>query len=613
MSRRYETPKPPLAGRIATWLVVGLICAFALVAAVQGSRAVSDGLRGRNSLSAAEKALRGRKVDEARADLRRARSHFQHMRSNIRSLGPAGRVVRATPLLRGQVKGAEAFADAGVLLSQSGMGLVDAAEAVIKPKDQHIPVAQALESLKNVRAALRSGEASLDVAAARVDSVSRYRLLWPLDSARKDLVRRLPRVREQAASADRGLGAIIQFAGGSGPRRYLVFSQNPDEVRPTGGFIGTYGVLRADTGGVDLERFDGIETWIKPRPNATIPAADSGTALRYIQPPKDQSLANINATPDWPASSRLALELWKRGGEAPVDGVVSITPALLRRILAITGSVTLPEYTETVTAGNVVALLDKHTHVEPDPDRKEFVAVLAEATLRSLLAAPASKWEPLSRAVEASLNARELLVWSRDELVTQALAERSWDGVLPESTGDFFYNAEFAFASKNGRTLRRTYDHVVDVRPDGSAAITTTMTIANPKPLEVKGGTNVGAVDYITIYGPRDATLDVKASDPPTSGEPAIAGHPAAGWFRAAGPLGQTTLKIVWDAPNVVRKLGDGTSIYGLWWMKLPDHSGDVLNLRVNLPRNWSWKGARPPSRIPLETDVIRTWTINRP
>jgi hypothetical protein len=127
--------------------------------------------------------------------------------------------------------------------------------------------------------------------------------------------------------------------------------------------------------------------------------------------------------------------------------------------------------------------------------------------------------------------------------VTQALTERSWDGVLPESAATF----------------------------------------------------------YITIYGPRDATLDAKASDPPTSGEPAIAGHPAAGWFRAAGPLGQTTLKIVWDAPNVVRKLGDGTWIYGLWWMKLPDHSGDVLNLRVNLPRGWSWK-----ERVPRAASLWR-------
>jgi hypothetical protein len=54
---------------------------------------------------------------------------------------------------------------------------------------------------------------------------------------------RLPEVAAGAAEA-----AVM---GDDCPRRYLLMSQNPAEVRPTGGFIGTYGVLATEQLGLE--------------------------------------------------------------------------------------------------------------------------------------------------------------------------------------------------------------------------------------------------------------------------------------------------------------------------------------------------------------------------
>jgi hypothetical protein len=304
------------------------------------------------------------------------------------------------------------------------------------------------------------------------------------------------------------------------------------------------------------------------------------------------------------------MDLWQRGGEAPVDGVLATTPAFLSRVLSVVGPVEVPAYGEAVTAANLAERLDFHTHIDPPPtgDRKAFVAVVARLVMERLLRVPASEWQPLARAVGVAFRQREAMAWAADPAVEAALADRAWDGAFPRrDAGDFFYDAEFSYAAKNGRRLRRVYDHRVALRPDGSALVTTTLTITNT---EGPGPQNPSSLSYITLYGPNGGVLD-SSGDAPDVEENPVAGHPAAGWYRAAAPLGTTTVTVVWNAPAVAVRQEDGSWSYGLWWMHLPDHGGDGVNLRVDLPSGWRWKGSRPPAQFPLDRDIVGTWRID--
>jgi len=511
-----------------------------------------------------------------------------------------------------QVKAVYAFSSAGLDVSEAGQQLVDAADVIVHPPDRDLPIAAAMDALRVTQQSLGPAVAAVAEASEQISRLEGRFLIGPLARTRDDLARRLPRIQARAASAERGLAALLLFAGDQGPRRYLFLSQNPDEVRPTGGFIGTYGVLTAEAGKIELQRYDAIENWFGYRPEADVPPAQVGPPFRYHNPPLRQTIADVNSVPDWPRAAQLAATLWKAGGEAPVDGVISFTPSFMARILAVLGPVTVPSYDETVTAENLNQRLDYHTHqAKPPPgtNRKDFLAALAGRVMGELLAAPASRWEPLGRAMAQAFDAREALGWSTDRPVAAALAEREWDGAFPARAGDFLANAEFAYVSKNGRGIRRVYDHLVDLRADGGARITTTITITNTEPLDPL--TNVSSLAYLTVYGPEGAVLDPAASDPFGFPEPALAGHPAAGWFRAAKASGgQTTLKVVWDVPRLTRQLGAGTREYALHWMHLPDHTGDVVNLAFQLPPGWSWKGSPPPARLSLDREVHGVWPL---
>ena len=603
----------PRRRRLTIVLLAGAaLAAVAVFVSIQMLDAARAGNQGRAALTRAEADLSARRLDESRTNLQEAQAAFARTEEKVSALGALAGVARRTPLIGRQVRAVDAFADAGLSLSNAGLDLVNAARALVNPTDENLPVSEGLDALRATHASLVPAMAAIQVATEQVGDVKGSLLLPALSRARDDLATRLPRIRARAASAEQGMAALIAFAGGSGPKRYLFLSQNPDEVRPTGGFIGTYGVLTAERGHIALERYEGIEAWTLSRPAAQVPVEEIGSPFRFRNPPLRRTLANVNSGPDWPTAARLAADLWTRGGEAPVDGVISFTPGFLGRILAVTGPVTVPAYGETVTAANLNQRLDFHTHqVPPAPgtDRKDFVAAVAEVVLKRLLEAPSSKSEPLGRAMGQAFDAREAVAWSADEQVTAALADRNWDGAFPSFTGDFFFNSEFAFASKNGRGIRRAYDHDVALRPDGSARVTTKMTITNTEQAEARFNDSTFA--YHTIYGPEGARLDEGASDPFGFPEPTIAGHPGAGWFKAAQPGGgQVTLTVVWDAPGLARWVKDGTWRYALRWRNLPDHTGDTAKLTVHLPEGWRWKGESPPAEFRLDREFLGSWEL---
>jgi hypothetical protein len=576
--------------------------------ALQAARAARAAFAGKAALQRAEAQLDDGRLDDAAASLAAARVDFTRSRHEVRRLERFVPFGRALPLVGTQIRGVTALADSGVLLSDAGMRLTDAATTLLRPQEEQLELPEALAQLREVQGLLRGGVSSIDEAAARVDSLDGTLLIRPLGRARTDLASRLPGIRRRAVDAADGLSSLITFAGGDGPRRYLVLSQNPDELRPTGGYIGTYGVLTADSGKLSLDTYDAIENWVRPRPEAVASPEERGSPLRF-DTRKPQNLANVNTGPDWTQAAQLAVRLWERGGEEPVQGVVSFTPAFLGRILSVVGPVPVESFGETVSAENLVERLDYYTHLlppEPGVDRKEFVAELAKALMPRLFAAQASQWEPLAKVLGQAFAAREAMVWSADADVARVLAGRRWDGSVPATAGDFVLPAEFEYANKNGRELRRTYQHEVVLAADGSARITTRLTITNPNPPSTQ---NLNGLTYITVYGPAGAVLDA-ASDPLGIPEKEVAGHPAVGWFRPLAPESQTTLVVVWTVPNLLMSTGDGHWDYSLLWMRHPDHTGDTLGLTVELPPGWRWAGSPPPAESSLDHDVAGRWGI---
>ena len=590
-------------------LVALLVSAYEIQAARGSARA------GERALDAARADVRAGDVDAARRHAERAARLFARTGGRLRTLRSLLGPLTALGPVDDQLDAADGLAAAGRLAATAVAGMARTGADALKPRrgERLQPIA----ALRDLDAALTRGLATLDGAAAGVGRLRGAWLIPPLADAGAAASRRLAAARAEVASARDGIGATIAFAGGAGPRRYLVLSQNPAELRPTGGFIGTYGVREARDGVLRLTRYRSIESWYFRRRHAVVAAERAPLALRLPRRPVAQTLANVNATADWPTAARLAARLWRRGGERPVDGVISLTPDLLARVLRAIGPVRVRGVSGAITSANVIAALETQTHtgaqarrIDRRPfgslvaarERKRFVGLLAEELVRRLRAGPARPLA-LARAVAGGLDAREAMAWSADDGVQRVLRARRWDGTLPRVRGDFFYDGEFQYAVKVGRGLRRTFDHDVTLRADGSARIATTVTVSNVR------SDGMDSHSYMTLYGPEGAYL-LPNADPPTAIESPLAGHPAAGWLRTAPAWGRTRVRVVWEVPRLLVRRPGNRLVYRLLWIPVPAHRRDVLRLRVTPPPGWRWARKGPVAVRRLTHDVRGAWSL---
>ena len=239
--------------------------------------------------------------------------------------------------------------------------------------------------------------------------------------------------------------------GWNGPRRYLVLTQDPAELRPTGGFIGSYEIIVFDRGSMTEHRFEDVVPldypWDYPRIEPPQQLADY---LLGAQQP--WQFADANWSPDFPTSARDALQLYtNESGDAEIDGVIGITTYTIDEILNVTGPVEVPAYDVTIAPGETtLKALQLTRTASPGEDRKAFLPAFADSLIASVFSLPAQSWDALPGAARALRDGRHLLAWFPDP-ADQALAARAGvDGAVRQDRGDYLFpvDANVSPASK---------------------------------------------------------------------------------------------------------------------------------------------------------------------
>ena len=152
------------------------------------------------------------------------------------------------------------------------------------------------------------------------------------------------------------IDAFPSLLGFEGKRQYLILFQNNMEIRPGGGFIGSYGLAQLENGKLvsfkvhDVYDADGKLT-------AHI---DPPFGLRRYLGSSHLYLRDSNFGIDFVEDGKQAARLlqWETGEK--VDGVLAVDTTFLRKLLMVMGKVTVPDYNETVTAENFYLITQAH-------------------------------------------------------------------------------------------------------------------------------------------------------------------------------------------------------------------------------------------------------------
>lgn len=161
----------------------------------------------------------------------------------------------------------------------------------------------------------------------------------------------LPEINTSLRVITESRATIEDMLGANGPRTYLLLFQNNHEMRATGGFIGSYGIVKINNGKVAQMKIDDIYN-------------PDGQLIDRVVPPlpiqkisADWSMHDSNWFADFPLSAQKTMDFYERSGGATVDGVIAVTPEMMRKFLIITGPITVESHNVTLTSENFMEVL----------------------------------------------------------------------------------------------------------------------------------------------------------------------------------------------------------------------------------------------------------------
>ena len=220
------------------------------------------------------------------------------------------------------------------------------------------------------------------------------------------------------------LTALLGWLKTEDDRHLLVAFQNPSEIRPAGGFMGSYADLTLHGGSLT-----NLKVWDVYDPD--------GQLDRRIVPPR----ALQGVTPTWgardanwffdfPTSARKIAEMLEASKiymeqDKRFDGVIAVNVQVLQSILNIAGPITLPEYNLTLTGDSFLAEIQREVEAGRDKARgepKRILKVLTPLLLERLGQFSGEEKRALILALKDHFAQKDIMVFFRD-LVMQNYAQ----------------------------------------------------------------------------------------------------------------------------------------------------------------------------------------------
>jgi UDP-glucuronate decarboxylase len=225
---------------------------------------------------------------------------------------------------------------------------------------------------------------------------------------------------------------VSDLIGVNTPKKYLILFQNSNEIRPTGGFIGSYAILEMEEGKIAGLTIDDIYNPDGQIDQRGIEAAPPEPIAQFLE--EDVLyIRNANWDPDFPQSSRVIEDLYHQITGVRVDGVIAIDLNFAQKMLEVTGPIFLTAYSEEISSTNLYERSQFHSefNYEDGSDQKRsFLTVLGGKLLEKIFAVPQEDMPMFLQQVYSSLNERHLLVYLPNNPLGAVLKENKWDGSL---------------------------------------------------------------------------------------------------------------------------------------------------------------------------------------
>lgn len=423
------------------------------------------------------------------------------------------------------------------------------------------------------------------------------------------------------------IGLLPDLLGYNGEKHYLLIFENNMELRPTGGFIGSYGIITVESGKIKNMITDDVYNLDKLSEGKLLELAPE-PMLTYNRQ-KYWYMRDANWYPAWPDSAKKVVEFFhieRQNANLPdqrIDGVIAITPDFIANLLAVLGPI---DSHGIVFSENNFAM-DLEEFVEggfeakniPYDERKSIIGDLSKILISRIENTTAENFSKLWLAFKKNIDEKNILVYIFDNKLQQYFSDQNWAGEIRQTDGDYLMLIDSNFASlKTDAVMERSIKRSLSVNESGELVARLEITYHHTgqfvKDLITRYRT------YAKVYVPKGSWFE-SGSIKDETGEVALNmstdltyGHEYnkayATYFVIIEPGKSKTVILNYKLPkNILDQYNQGT--YNLLVQKQPGTIGHKLVIDLNLSKEISaYQSANLPNyygktSIGWESDLV--------
>lgn len=312
--------------------------------------------------------------------------------------------------------------------------------------------------------------------------------------------------------------------GSQKPITYRILLQNNKEIRPSGGFMGSYATLTLSN--ARIQEFS-VEDIYVPDGQIKGYVAEPFGVKNYLFDGEHPGwrLRDSNWHPDFPTAAQSINWFFAEGQEKPADVLIALNLSTVEKILALIGPVAVMDYGVTIDAESIYAITQaqaEHNFFPGSTQKGDFLRSLSRAFMQKLFSMPLQQQLDILALVHENLNNGEIMLVAQDFALNQALEQTQFTGKLPDITcqedgceplvlGLVESNVG---ATKANCCIQRDFSNRI-LLTDSTMTLAlslqfTNTSLASPEPPYHFGG---GYKNYMRLVLPKDVTVSSIAID----------------------------------------------------------------------------------------------------
>lgn len=387
------------------------------------------------------------------------------------------------------------------------------------------------ETFERFNESLLKAEFEITAAKAELEKVNVSDFPQDLQANVGQLKQKVPLIASFLGIARDYSAISANLLGKDSSKRYLILFQNSSEIRPTGGFIGSYAVVELKDGRLVNMFVDGIYN------------ADGRLTVNVIPPKPFEHITTAWSTHDanwffdFPLSAEKVAWFYEQTGGGRIDGVFTVNVEVVENLLKITGPINLEGYDITLNSENFRDEIQYEVEVAYDKKLnrpKQILADFMPTFIDNLSKAVKNSSNEMLALVFDQLDKKNIMFYFRDENLQKFFDGQGWTGrvvndqcpMIPPSprrevgasegqgndqcTGPSDYLAVVHSnigGYKTNKFIQNFISYGLDIEEDGF------LTASVKLELKHSGGDtkywwyNRSNIDYVKIYAPKGSEL----------------------------------------------------------------------------------------------------------